>query len=378
MVEAVKNSTQIKNLPTYTAPCGTNLNAGRIENLDNESFFNQDLASPISGYGSDLGDLSNNLGSEFLDLDNMNLSMYGPIALNKRVFESYKQQMRQSGYDYENQSITEEDQNNLQPLSDRLDEYRAFGIRIHHNAEVTENLEESKKSGIGVALYLTNCAKDGLKDPNQPISFENLKNPTRLVNKLMPVSLTAPQANKDVNLLSDIAIKERSPEMAAALLEATSKGGMLGIGVDSETAKKLLVDSKDKFDSKEDYYKYITNIDKAYKKMFPGKSLDKYIKGNYKPTWQKLAPTGGVAAGALTGFVASGFNPLGAVVGAVVGGAVGLATYASNWFGKNEEGSKLMATINKARQNSHDVDIKKYTFGELSVPGLESAIPVLN
>ena len=384
MVEAVKNSTQIKNLPTYTAPCGTNLNAGRIENLDNESFFNQDLASPISGYGSDLGDLgnlsnlSNNLGSEFLDLDNMNLSMYGPIALNQRVFGAYKQQMRQSGYDYENQSITEEDQNNLQPLSDRLDEYRAFGIRIHHNAEVTENLEESKKSGIGVALYLTNCAKDGLKNPNIPISFENLKNPTRLVNNLMPVSLTATQANENVNLLSDIAIKERSPEMAAALLEATSKGGILGIGVDSETANKLLVDSKDKFDSKEDYYKYITNIDKAYKKMFPGKSLDKYIKSNYKPTWQKLAPTGGVAAGALTGFVVSGFNPLGALAGAAIGGAAGLATYASNWFGKNEEGSKLMSVVTKARQNSHDVDVRKYSFGELSVPALGSGAPALN
>lgn len=377
MVEAVKNSTQIKNLPAYSVPNGTNSNAGKIENLDNESFFNQDLASPISGYGSDIGDLGiSNLTAE-LDMNDINLSMYGPMALNKRIFGAYQQQIRQSGYDYENQSITEEDQNNLQPLSDRMDEYRAFGIRLHHNSEVTENLEESKKSGIGVALYLTNCAKDGLKNPNMPISFENLKNPTRLVNNLMPVSLTAPQANEDVNLLSDIALKERSPEMAAALLEATSKGGILGIGVDSETANKLLVDSKDKFDSKEDYYKYITNVDKAYKKMFPGKSLDKYIKANYKPTWQKLAPTGGVAAGALTGFVASGFNPIGAVVGAVVGGAAGLATYASNWFGKNEEGSKLMSTVTKARQNSHDVDVKKYTFGDNTF-GLGSAIPSLN
>jgi len=380
MVEAVKNSTQIKNLPTYSVPSGANSNAGRIENLDNESFFNQDLTNPISGYGSDIGDLGlSNLTTE-LDLNDMNLSMYGPMALNKRVFGAYQQQMRQSSYDYENQSITEEDQNNLQPLSDRLDEYRAFGIRLHHNAEVTENLEESKKSGIGVALYLTNCAKDGLKNPNLPISFENLKNPTRLVNNLMPVSLTAPQANENVNLLSDIAIKERSPEMVAALLEATSKGGILGIGVDSVTANKLLVDSKDKFDSKEDYYKYITNVDKAYKKMFPGKSLDKYIKANYKPTWQKAAPAVGVAAGVWAGIgIGIMTGPVGwlALAGAAVGGAIGLATYSSNWFGKNEEGSKLMSVVNKARQNSHDVDVQKYTFGDNTL-GLGNTISALN
>ena len=380
MVEAVKNSTQIKNLPTYSVPSGANSNAGRIENLDNESFFNQDLTNPISGYGSDIGDLGlSNLTTE-LDLNDMNLSMYGPMALNKRVFGAYQQQMRQSSYDYENQSITEEDQNNLQPLSDRLDEYRAFGIRLHHNAEVTENLEESKKSGIGVALYLTNCAKDGLKNPNLPISFENLKNPTRLVNNLMPVSLTAPQANENVNLLSDIAIKERSPEMVAALLEATSKGGILGIGVDSVTANKLLVDSKDKFDSKEDYYKYITNVDKAYKKMFPGKSLDKYIKANYKPTWQKAAPAVGVAAGVWAGIgIGIMTGPVGwlALAGAAVGGAIGLATYSSNWFGKNEEGSKLMSVVNKARHNSHDVDVQKYTFGDNTL-GLGNTISALN
>ena len=364
MVEAVKNSTQIKNLPNYNVP-GANI-AG-AKKVDNESFFNQELV----GYGADFN--ANGIGSEFLDLNNMNLSMYGPVALNQRVFKAYQQGMKQSGYDYENQSITAEDQNNLEPLSEQLDEYRMLGIRVHHNAQVTETLEEAKKSGIGVALYLTNSAKSGLKDPNQPVSFENLRNPLRLVNKLTPVSLTAPKANEDVSLLSEIAVKERSPEMAAALLEATAKGGILGIGVDSETAKKLLVNSQDKFDNKEDYYKHITNVDKAYKKMFPGKSLDEYLNTNYKPTWQRLAPAGGVVAGAVAGSLLL-TNPLGwgvlavAGVGAAVGGLAGLATYASTWFGKNEEGEKLQAVVNKARQNSHDVDIQKYTFGDLSNP----------
>lgn len=365
MVEAVKNSTQIKNLPAHNVPHGVNSGAGQVANAGNDALFNQGLTSSFSDF-SDLGNLgSNGLDTSYFDDLSTNLSIYGSMALNPRVFKAYQQETMQAGYDFENQSITEDDQNNLEPLSERMDEYRIFGIRAHHRAEVTENLEEAKESGKGVALYLTNCAKDGLKDPNQPISFENLKNPLKLVNTLKSHSFNTPDANKNIDLLSDIAIKERSPQLAAALLEATSKGGITGIGVDSKTAEKLLIESKSKFDNEGDYYKYITNVNKAYKNM-SGKTLDKYIDNNYKPALQKTAPASGVAIGAAIG-LACGSVP-GAAIGAVVGGLVGLATYASNWFGKNEEGQKLLSAVDKARNKSHDVNVKKYssdyTFGD--------------
>jgi len=379
MVEAVKNSTQIKNLPVHNVPNGANFNAGRIEDLDNESFFNQDLASSITDYGSDFSDLDG-IDSGSFDLDGMDLSMYGSIALNKRVFESYKQQMRQSGYDYENQDITEDDQINLKPLSEALDEYRIFGMRAHHDEEVTEILQESKNSGKGVALFLTNCAEDGLKDPNQPISFVNLKNPLRLVNTLKdPYVFREPDANENINLLSEIAIKERSPEMAAAILEATSEGGIFG-GVDSKTAEKLLIESKNKFDNEADYYKFITCVDKSYKKMFPGKSLNEYFESNYKPTWQKATAFGEIAAGAAIGLKKGGLK--GAAVGAVIGGLAGLASYSMTIFGKNEEGDKLYETVKKARLNSFNVNIQKHTtgFGNLTAGfgGLNDELPTLN
>jgi hypothetical protein len=285
--------------------------------------------------------------------------------------------MRQSSFTYENQSITEEDQNNLQPLADRIDEYRLFGLRLLQGEQVTEELEGWKNSDSGVALYLTNCAKDGLKDPNQQVSFENLKNPLRAIDTLKTkFSLNTPEANENIDLLSDIAIKGRSPEMAASLLEATSKGGLTGIGVDSKTAQKLLIESRSKFDNEGDYYNYVTSIDKAYKKLFPGKKLDTYINDNYKPTLQKAAPVSGIATGAAIGAVV-GFGLPGAAIGAVVGGLVGLATYSSTWFGRNNEGQKLLSTIDKARQNDHDVDMNKYTFGDLSSPIAGSTVPSL-
>ncbi len=44
----------------------------------------------------------------------------------------------------------------------------------------------------------------------------------------MPVSITVPEANHNVQLLTDMAVKEGSPQLAACLLKATSsKGGLL-------------------------------------------------------------------------------------------------------------------------------------------------------
>jgi hypothetical protein len=369
MVEAVKSLSQIQNIPAYNLPLG----AISVGNAGQDVLFNQGLGSPLSGYGSAINDLSS------LDMDGMNLSMYGPIALNQRIFKTYQQDMRQSSFACENQNITTEDQNNLQSLAGRIDEYRdpVLGIRLLDREQVTEELEGWKQYDKGVALYLTNCAKDGLKDPNQQVSFENLKNPLRAVNTLKTkFSLTTPEANENIDLLSDIAVKGRSPEMAASLLEATSKGGVTSIGVDSKTAQKLLIESRSKFDNEGDYYNYVTSVDKAYKKLFPGKSLDKYINDNYKPALQKAAPVSGIAVGATIGAVV-GFGLPGAAIGALVGGLVGLATYSSNWFGRSNEGEKLRSTVDKARKIDYDNDNQRYNFGDLSGSMLGSSLPPL-
>jgi hypothetical protein len=254
--------------------------------------------------------------------------------------------------------MAEDDIINLKPLADRLDDYRdpVLKIRIHNKDKVTNILENAKNSENGISLYLVNSAKDGLKDSNQGISFENLKNPTRLIETLKSISIAAPEANKNIDILSDIAIKERSPELAACLLEATSKG-ITGFGVDSKTAQKILVDSKEMIKKNggtdADYYSYLSNIDQAYQKMFKGKTLDNYIKENYKPTWQKAA-TGVLVGGglALAPFTA-GISLL-----ATAGGA---ALYSTNWFGQNEEGQNLLNTLDKARSKDHKFNEEKYT-----------------
>lgn len=354
MVEAVKNSTQVKDVHAYNAEKGINSGAGQISHANNRE-------NSLFRHENDYGNYGNrNIDLGRMEADRIRREIYGPIAYNPRLMNAFQQQMRQQGHNYENQSITNEDQNNLQPLADRLDEYRIFGMRTHHKSDLVEDLEEAKKSGIGVGLYLTNCAKDGLKDPNKPISFANLKNPLRLVNTLKSVDVNTPDANDKINLLSDIAIKQRSAEMAACLLEGTSEGGATGAGVDAETAKKLLIESRSMFKNEQDYNKFITDIDKAYKKLFNGKSLDKYIKQNYKPTEQKVAATVALPAGMAIG---RAFGAKGAVVGAAVGAVVGLSTYATNFFGKNEVGNELMSAVTNARQNSHDVDISKHNSG---------------
>lgn len=351
-VESVKNSTHGSTSTHSVDTVGQN--APQSNNFGHTGVFN--YGKPISGIGS--------LGLPDLTMQSLNLSMYGPIALNQRAFGAYKQQMIQKSFDYEGQNIAEDNKKNLEPLAERIGEFRILGRRIIRNDEETETLEEAAKAGKGVALYLTYAAQDGLKNPNLPVSFKNLKNPLKTADHLKHQSLIAEDPNENINILSDVAINERSPELAACLLKETSKGGILRFGADYQTAKKLLVDSESKFDNKADYYNFVTGVDKAYKEQFPGKSLDKYIKDNFKPAWQESAPLSGIAAGAMAGLVAGGL--IGAAIGAVAGGLLGSGVRSSHWFGLKEEGEHLLKVVDKARQNDNDVDPDRYSFGSLS------------
>lgn len=332
MVEAVKSLTQFKSPSAQNNTHGVNSGAGQVASGYNNNLSQQGLFDPYSNLDFDMGNLSSLSGTDFnLDKMNMDLSMYGPIALNPRVFGAYQRQMKQTGYEFEKNSITNEEKSLLEPLAERVHEYRILGMRYQDHEGVTKVLEDSIESTKGVPLYLTYCAKDGLKNPNDQVSFENLKNPLKLIQDLMPVSITVPEANHNVQLLTDMAVKEGSPQLAACLLQATSsKGGLLG--VDKQTAEKLLIESRSNFDSDADYYSYITGIDRAYQKMFPGKSLDDYIKTQYSKV------------------------PL------------------MHFFGLNSDGKKLQEVVDKARQKDHVTNPANYSFGDLS--GLSSASPL--
>jgi len=358
-VEAVKNSSQINNRPAY---CDYQVARSSL-------YDDIDLSGSLFRDRNDFGNF---------DMEESRLfsNILGVGAYNPRVLNAYKQQTIQESINYENQNVTEDDRNNLKPLSEELDKYRIFGMRYLYKNEVKEILEGSEKAEKGVALYLTNCAENGLKDKNQPISFKNLKNPLKLIHTLKdPYIFRAPQANEKIETLCNIAIKGRSPGMAAALLEGTSEGGLLG-GVDSKTAEILLIKSKDKFDNEADYHKFITDIDIAYKNMFKEKSLDTYLNDNYKPVSQKTTIAGELALGTSIGLKRGGVK--GAVVGAIIGGIAGFATYSSALFGKNNEGEKLHDAIMTARQKSSYVNVQKYTFGSNTLGlGMENEVSSL-
>jgi len=357
-VEAVMNSSQINKMPAQLA--GSSL------------YDDIGLSSPLFGDESGYGLFPDVIGMDeaYLFSDTLGVGAYNP-----RVLKSFKQDMAQEGASYEHGvSIPNEEKALLTPLASRLHEYRDpfFNVRLREHEVVTNTLQSTNKKEKGVATYLTYCAKfGGLKDPNQDISFDNLKNPLKLIKDLQSVDWKTPNANENINLLSEAAIKERSPELAACLLKGTSEGGLTSIGVDSKTAEKLLIESRKDFNNDAEYYNFITNIDKAYQKLNDGKGLDQYLKENYKPAAQKAVSVAGILAGMAAGAAkgAKYGSGLWGKLGSVAGGAVlgGLAAsvvsapiYKTSFFGKNEEGHKLLETIDKARSEDNDCDLNRY------------------
>ncbi len=309
--------------------------------------------------------------------------IYGQMAHNPRLMEAHKREIAQKGRNYENINITDDDKKNLIPIAHRLGEYRIMGWRAQKSDEVTETLKMLYEEGNGIAEYMTYCAtnggeqdyKKGLKNPNAPISFQNLKNPLLMAKHFQDLSFgRTPDANEDINLLSDMAIKSKNPALAACLLEATKDSKTTFIGSDKKTAQKLLVDSRNMFDNEKDYYDFISRVDEAYQKLFKGESLDKYVEDHYKPMWKRCAPAVGVAGGVIAGTalavagIISAPVSLTALAGAAVFGLGGKAIYSMKWFGKSEEGEKIYSDISKARIKDHkNENPQKYMgFGGLS------------
>jgi len=294
------------------------------------------------------------------------VGIYGAMALNDRRMGAYRQKVAQMGNDYENINRAGDDKENLESLSEVIKEYRVLGVRWRDNHEVTETLKAVAEEHSGVALAKV---YGGLKNPQLQPSFDNLKNPKALVKHLQSNSLiVTPDANEDINILSDIAIKEKSPALAAILLEATKDSKFTFVGTDRKTAQKLLIDSRKMFDNDAEYHHYISGINKSYKELFPGENLDKYIADNNKPWYQRMLPAAGAASGALiTAAAVSG--PVGWAVlacGAAAGALTGSLLNKTNIFGLSDKGQELRKALIDSNAKSHDINPQKYQFGGIS------------
>lgn len=362
----------------------------------------QNINTPVNSSpqnAAELPGLFDSQQSPLLRYNNMYAPLYGlgSSSYNKKIMSAYTNEISQSANNYENSSLTKVDQKNLRPLSERIDEFRVLGYRLHSDEEVTDTLKGAAEKGKGVELYLTNCAEDGLIDEKGDVSFYNLKNKTRAVDTLItPMHIFTPDADENISILNEIAIKERSPELAACLLEETSKSGLMG--TDNKTAEDLLINSRKYFNSDEEHSNFVTDIDKAYQGLF-GITLDEHFKREYKTVGQKAAIIGGVAAGTIavgsvaakckSGFLSKTLKTVGKVAKkagslsaeglqatgkflmkgnstAKILGLVALAgygIYSLNWFGKNEKGEKLLNTTDNSRQTDTDIDYQGYGMG---------------
>jgi len=284
--------------------------------------------------------------------------LFGTGICNQRRYGAFQREIKQQGYNYNNQRVTYDNIENMRELAKKFDEYRIGGMKYHNSEEDTELLKEALNSGNGISLYLANCAEDGLKNPKLPerqrYSFENLKNPTKLIKTLQSHTFNTPEANENINLLTEIALSQRSPDMAACLLEGTAKGGSTGHGVDETTAQKILIESRQMFGSEAEYKKFITDINKSYKKIF-NKSLDEYVDENYQTYAQKKSAFMIAPAAAL---LASRCGWIGAAVVATVGGIATYMTYNTNKFGNNEKGEELKLVLDRARASSDEINMK--------------------
>ena len=188
--------------------------------------------------------------------------------------------------EYESRDIAAQDVENLKPLAESLHEWRLFGKRLPFvESDRVTNILGNKNTISGenklVALYQVYCAEyGGLKNPNNPVGFDNLKEPDLLIKQSSSVFswIGFNKQTDELNQLKEVAINAHSPELSAMLLKQAGKG----LGTDEETIKSILFDSK-KHMKEGEYNRYVVDTAKAFKKIY-GESLDEHIKSEYSFT----------------------------------------------------------------------------------------------
>ncbi len=254
---------------------------------------------------------------------------------------------------YETSSITQDNAKSLEYLADRLEKWRMpiTGKRLPwapnnvaktFRTALNDNINGQSKA---VALYLAHSAKyGGLKNPNGPIDFENLKDPGLLIKESRGMTSyfnNDARSTEVIDTLTDVAIKSQNSHLAALLLKQAGHG----IGKDEAGIRKILIDSRRQMGEGQ-YARFITNTSMAFEKLH-GERLDDFITKEYS----SIGNTGGAIAGAATGFVAgliAGHGILSipaAIVGAIIGGVVGAKAGETDILPANAEGQAILNKI---------------------------------
>ncbi|OGI04193.1 MAG: hypothetical protein A2Y25_08790 [Candidatus Melainabacteria bacterium GWF2_37_15] len=186
---------------------------------------------------------------------------------------------------YESRDIAAQDAENLKPLAESLHEWRLpiLGKRLpfvesERVSRILGNQDTISGENKTMALYQVYCAEyGGLKNPNNPVSFDNLKDPELLIDQSRGLFsfLGFNKETQELNQLKEAAIKAHNPELSAMLLKQAGSG----LGTEEKVIDSMLVDSK-KHMKEGEYNRYIVDTAKAFKKIY-GESLDNYIKSEY-------------------------------------------------------------------------------------------------
>ncbi len=236
-------------------------------------------------------------------------------AINPRHQNAFMGEMHSLSNNYESKDIMNRDAGTLEPMIKALGEYRVFGKKYMEKDRLTKMLDYGvQQDGAHktlAAIQLYTAKEGGLKNGHGSMDFTNLSDPGLLVRQTKSIALTAPGAhNKNIEKLTDIAIKAHSPQFAAALIAEAGKG----LGVNDKTVKAILVDSKEQMNEVA-YNKFIADTSNAYEQM-TGKSMDKFIRTQYSKA----------------SILGIGFTSI---------------------FGANQKGSQYLDIIDNSRQNTH-------------------------
>jgi len=221
--------------------------------------------------------------SNMADLDPYG-NLFDPASFTMRNWDSIHAGAEAGFNSYDTSSITQADAKNLEDLADTLHEWRPFlGKRLFEGNEVTQIFHDALNNNFegqnkAIGLYLTYNAKyGGLKDPNGPISFENLKDPGLLIKQSRGLTsfFNGERTTEAIHTLTDMALKAQNPHLAALLLKQAGHGW----GKDDAQIQKILVDSRENM-SEGQYARFISDTSRAFEKL-NGERLSDFINRKY-------------------------------------------------------------------------------------------------
>gem|GEM_PF-4779330 len=279
-----------------------------------------------------------------------NFDQFGFMGRMDSSIAGYRQRI----HGYTSSSMTEADREFLMPTVRNIDRHRILGYRAFDRNADYINLDENDPNSAHrlVSLNLLYCAENGgLKDPNAPISFENLRDPLALFNTVGDFGFTAAgRTNSDVIDLVRAGRNARNPHVLAAAAEYAGSG----LGTNNEIFQQI-------FDrgnmSEAEHSRLLTETATAYEQMF-NKPFEQHIREEFSAVGHNEGATAGALGGAVTGAVAGFFmgGPVTAIAGAFIGGLSGTIGGAIlgevgefGMFGADDQGDQYIDELTTAR-----------------------------